>query len=652
MKDQYKTKKQLIHELELLRQQLADQNILQSKRKRAEEALRKSEERFRVLVENSMDAISMHAADGTPLYVSPSASRILGYDDEELVGVNPFDFLHPDDIESAKNLLSDLLQNPERVASSYHRVRHKDGSWRWIEATTQNLLANPNVEAIVSNYRDITVRVQTELELRQSEERFAKFFHANPGAIALIRLSDAVLIEMNETFLRLLGYRREELVDRSVNDWINWPDPIESAQLRQELSEQKVLRDVELSVRTKSGEIRHLLGSAGLTDIAGETHVLGLGYDVTDRKRAEEALRQSEERFRTLVEQIPAIVYAFRPDEVGSMLYISPQIESMLGFSQAEWMADPKLWRQQLHPDDCEHVLAEHARRRAVAEPFSCEYRLLTRTGRAVWVHDESIPVRGEGGQARFIQGVALDITERKRADARLEEYAIRLRTLSRRLLDVQESERRFIARELHDEIGQLLTGLKLSLEMTTRLPADAVEANRQQAQALVTELMERVSRLSLELRPTMLDDLGLLPALVWHLNRYTTRTDVKVDFKHRGVEGRRFAPEVESSAYRIAQEALTNVARHAGVNEVRVRLWSERQKLGIQIEDHGCGFDPKPTLAAGISGGISGMRERAALLGGQLTIESAPGAGTRLMVELPVGTERQDRKETPAWRR
>jgi signal transduction histidine kinase len=223
-----------------------------------------------------------------------------------------------------------------------------------------------------------------------------------------------------------------------------------------------------------------------------------------------------------------------------------------------------------------------------------------------------------------------------------------RLQTLSRQLIEVQEAERHHIACELHDEVGQALTGLKLLLGMSTRLPADEVTASLGEAQALANDLMARVRDLSLDLRPSMLDDLGLLPALLWHFDRYTAQTHVRVMFKHSGLERRRFAPQVETAAYRIVQEALTNVARHAGVSEVTVRLWADQATLGVQIEDQGTGFDPEAVLAAGATTGLAGMRERAVLLGGQLTVESAPGTGTCVTAELPLGhpVEEVEKKE------
>jgi PAS domain S-box-containing protein len=211
-----------------------------------------------------------------------------------------------------------------------------------------------------------------------------------------------------------------------------------------------------------------------------------------------------------------------------------------------------------------------------------------------------------------------------------------RLQQLSRQLVNVQEGERRAIARELHDEIGQLLTGLKLSLEMSSRVPGPAGEAGVAQALSLVNDLMNHVHDLSLDLRPSILDDLGLLPALLWHFNRFTTVTGINVIFQHADID-RRFPQEVETAAYRIVQEALTNVARHAGVDTVTVRLWAAREMLGIQIADTGKGFNAQEALAAATTGGLPGMEERATLLGGNLTIESDEQHGTCVTAELPI---------------
>ncbi len=231
------------------------------------------------------------------------------------------------------------------------------------------------------------------------------------------------------------------------------------------------------------------------------------------------------------------------------------------------------------------------------------------------------------------------DITERKRVEEERDRLLLsereargRLEILSRRLVSIQEAERREIARELHDEIGQQLTGLKLLVESLPGRPG----AKQREIRKLVGELLGRVRALSTGLRPSLLDDLGLLPALLSHIESYTARTGVAVDFRHTGVK-RRFSPETETAAFRIVQEGLTNVARHAGVRRAAVKIRADRRGLRLGVSDRGRGFDPA-AVQAGSSNGLNGMRERAWLLGGTLTIETAPRRGTTLSAWLPAG--------------
>jgi PAS domain S-box-containing protein len=211
-----------------------------------------------------------------------------------------------------------------------------------------------------------------------------------------------------------------------------------------------------------------------------------------------------------------------------------------------------------------------------------------------------------------------------------------RLQSLSHRLVETQEAERRFIARELHDEVGQVLTGLNIILEMAKRMPAETIRASLEEAQGRVYELVDQVRRLSLDLRPPMLDDLGLSSALRWHFERYTTQTGIVIHFDHNDVE---FIarPEAALAVYRIIQEALTNVARHAHASEVWVSLHLVDDQVELTIVDQGDGFDPQIAMAANTSIGLVGMTERVALLGGHITIHSHPGQGTRLQAVFPL---------------
>jgi signal transduction histidine kinase len=249
-------------------------------------------------------------------------------------------------------------------------------------------------------------------------------------------------------------------------------------------------------------------------------------------------------------------------------------------------------------------------------------------------------PVYGDDNTPVGVGGIFMDITERKLAEAALHQSQERLTVLSRRLVAVQESERRALARELHDEIGQILTALNLVINIDTDLPSRQIRKRLNEARAIINDLMQRVRNLSLDLRPTMLDDMGLISALQWHFERYTEQTGIRVFFRHSQIE-RRFQADIEIAIYRVVQEALTNVARHAHTDKVEVRLLADKECIMVRIDDQGRGFDPQAVMAMYATSGLAGMQERIALLGGELTIEAMPGEGTHLIIELPLLTRR-----------
>ena len=341
------------------------------------------------------------------------------------------------------------------------------------------------------------------------------------------------------------------------------------------------------------------------------------------RKRTEEALRDSEVRFRRLAEG-PFEGVAIT--DQGRILDVNEQMALMLGYKHKELIGMPV--SELVAPESRELVLGKIKS----GEETPYEHMALKRDGSIfpVEVFGRTIPYQGRKVRVTAIR----DVTERKRAETEVQRYVRRLKVLSARLVEVQEIERRSIARELHDQIGQVLTGLKLTLEMCLRKPPDRIQEALRNAQALADDLVSQVREISLRLRPSMLDDLGLLPTLLWHFEHYTEQTRVNVAFRHLGLDGR-FGPQVETAAYRIIQEALTNVARHAGVKNVEVRCEVDPKGLRIEIEDRGVGFDP--SMIGPISVGLSGMRERAELLGGSFSIKTAAGSGTLLTVRLPL---------------
>ncbi len=362
-------------------------------------------------------------------------------------------------------------------------------------------------------------------------------------------------------------------------------------------------------------------------------------------KKTEAALRKSMEQYKTLVETMNEGLGV--TDENCLNIFVNENLCAMLGYAK-----DDIIGRPLAHfLDDANKKIYEEQilkRKAGVSAPY--ELVLTKKDGQKVQAIVSPKPIFDDNGDYKGSIAVLTDITGRKRAEEEIKrlneeleqkviERTIRLQVLSKRLLEVQEAERRYIARELHDEIGQSLTGVKLALESLMHLPADNIRAGIQEVQKSVIDLLANVRNISLDLRPSMLDDLGLLPALLWHFKRYTSQTNIQVEFKQSGLD-MRFRPEVETVTYRVIQEALTNAARYAGVDEVGVMIVADENMIMIYIEDKGNGFDPETVEINRETAGIEGMRERLSLLGGHLTIESSPGAGTRLTAEIPLKNE------------
>ena len=373
-----------------------------------------------------------------------------------------------------------------------------------------------------------------------------------------------------------------------------------------------------------------------LTDVQKtlERHVVELKQEIAERKRVEHALTQSEAMFRGIFEFAPDTIVLV--NERGEIVRINSQSQKMFGYEHDELKNKPI---EILLPEKLRRTSREYRRgfgQKSVSQASESSLELVgkRKNGDDFPIEMRVSPVGSDSAQ--FLIVVIHDITRRKRDETVLREFAERQKELSRRLLEIQEAERRRIALELHDEIGQKLTGLKLALELGSKLPKKSAEVFSQ-AQVLVNELMNQTRALSLALRPATLDHLGLLPALVWHFRNFTQQTEIEVEFSHENLANRRFNAPVETAVYRVVQEALTNVARHAGASIVNVRIWVDGDRLTLQIEDEGKGFAPESVFAEISSTGLTGMRERVNLLGGDFYLESAVGAGTKLVAELNI---------------
>ena len=354
--------------------------------------------------------------------------------------------------------------------------------------------------------------------------------------------------------------------------------------------------------------------------------------DMTARKQAEDALRDSADRYQRLVELVPDAIWVERNNRIA---FVNRACIGLLGAESQ----DQVLNRSPLdfiHPDF--HASAAERRKRLATGPEAnplMEKKLVRVDGQVIDVEIAEASFHDEGIVP--ILAVMRDVTERKRAEREVHESRQQLRELSASLQAVREEEKARIARELHDELGQALTGLKMDLAQIVGMlePQQAEIVRRADTmRSLIESTVASVRRLATELRPLMLDDLGLVATMGWLANDFAKRTGIAVDV-HLPEPDFEAAPDLCTALFRVLQESLTNVARHAQASRVRVSLTDEDGIVRLEVHDDGKGIVPDAP-GGRKSFGLLGMRERAAMLGGQVTIKSNPGSGTSVLLAIP----------------
>lgn len=363
-----------------------------------------------------------------------------------------------------------------------------------------------------------------------------------------------------------------------------------------------------------------------------------LRLEMEERAGAEEALRYSEEKYSTLVERSPTGIFLVKD---GRLAFVNPKLADLLEYSREELLdlEPPGL----VHPEDRECVREIGRKRQAGdAVPESYECRLLTKTGESRWVTMNNTLVPYRGGVVTL--GNAQDVTERRKAEQALRASKEELRRLSVRILSAQEAERARIARELHDSLGQSLSAVKFSMEGA--LGGARSDERRSQATALrglvpmMQGAVDEVRRISMALRPSTLDDLGLLATIAWFCREFeVTHPEVSVE-RDLEVAEAEIPDLLKTAIYRILQEAMNNVAKHSGAERVLLTLRKAGGTLELTVRDNGRGVDPGGTPEEGAVGGfgLKSMRERAELSGGEFRLESAPGQGTVVGAAWPLG--------------
>ena len=490
---------------------------------------------------------------------------------------------------------------------------------------------------------EVTQRRIAETALAESEERFRTLYHNTPAMLHSIDASGR-LVGVSDYWTEVMGYSRDEVIGRPITDFM-----VEESRRRAEtvaiprFLEVGFCKDVAYRLRKKNGEeIDVLLSATAERDAAGAiTRSLAVLVDVTERKRVERRLHRAQEMLRSHSRELERQVRE-RTLEITNILKYTPSLVSLKDRQGRYLLVNSRF--EELFEVDGAAIRGRTDREvfpARLAGRLSAHDREVVRAGRPFSV-EETIPQKGkprtylsakfplfdEQGRVNGVGSIATDVTALKEAQERL-------RQLSGRILEGEERERAAIARELHDELGQILTALRMDAAWLRKrlLTADPGAAARAATMCdTIDGTIDEVRRVVMRLRPGVLDDLGLIPALEWVAGDFEKRTGIPCAFRHSGVPG--ITGAAATATYRICQETLTNVARHAGAGRVEVSLAARDGELVLTVRDDGRGFDHG---AAAGGQGIAGIRERAALIGGAVELRSRPGAGTTVTFRLPL---------------
>jgi PAS domain S-box-containing protein len=592
----------------------------------------------RLLVESSPDGILL-VRDLRVEFLNPAAARLLGTSHPaQLLGTPILELFHPDSQGVIQARIGRAVRG-ERLPPVDEKIVRVDGSPTDVEVHA-SLLPGRGGRELQVTVREITERKRREARLHESEERLRLAFAGAQEGVWDWNVETGAVV-YSPRWKQMLGYADDEIAPH-VNIWeqLLHPDDRARAKALKDAVERGQPYEGEFQLRHKAGHYITVL-TRGLPIRREEdgrlVRIVGTHLDITQRKRTELALRESEERLTLAFAGAQEGIWDWNL-ETNAVVY-SSRWKQMLGYGDDEIEPYISAWERLVHPADRATADRAHESVTRGQPTYEAEFRLRHKDGHYVHVLSRGFPVRRDaGGPVIRIVGTHFDLTERRKREA---EHA---RTeLLAHLVFVQEDERRRIARDMHDQFGEQLTALSLRIALLTEACAPRADlAGHLAALETIAQRLDRdVDQLVWQLRPTALDDLGLRAALTNYIQEWSQRAHIAAELHTSGLLDDRLAPEVETALYRIAQEALNNVAKHSSARRVEVILERRAECVLLILEDDGVGFEPAHSAADRHGFGLVGMQERAALVGASLAIESTPGKGATILVRMAVPTDK-----------
>jgi PAS domain S-box-containing protein len=650
-----------------------------TQRKRAEESLRESEQRYRLLVEQ-LPAITYTAAldqASTTLYVSPQV--------QEMLGVSPADYradpdlwlklLHHDDRQRVMANLAASHQTREPFSSEY-RMLARDGRVVWIHDDAQiiedangrplylqgvmyDVTEHKNTEEMLQKAHDeletrvrqrtadlaqtveklqkeIAEHKKAEDGLQASEERFHSLFEQAVDAIVVFDTQTGEMVEFNDKACEMLGYSREEFANLTLKD-------IEAIESEEEVTAHadKAARQngdiFETKQRKKDGTLCDILVSAQPITIAGKQYIQAIWRDISERKHAEESLRNAEERFRTVFENTIVGLYRTTPD--GRILLANPALVKMMGYQSFEELVQLNLEKEGVDSSTPRSIFKQRIEKEG--KVIGLESVWIRRDGTKLFVSESAFAVRDDNGNILYYEGTAQDITERKKAEEKLLLYQQQLRSLASQLSLAEEQLRRRIATELHDHISQNLAISKIKLESLIDPAKPDLAKSLNEIIDMIAQTIDVTRSLTFEVSPPVLYELGFEAAIGWLAKQTKQRFGLDVEFTDDG-KPKPLDTDIRVLLFQAVRELLVNVVKHANARKAKISTRKSNDRIRITVEDDGVGFDVSSTITnAGdyTKGGFGlfNIRERLDHIGGSVDIRSRPGRGTRVTLTAPI---------------
>ena len=602
---------------------------------------------------NSLDCIVWEADARTFefSFVSPQAERMLGYPAEQWLSPGFWvKHVHPEDVEWCTKFCIQATEQGQDHEFEYRMIA-ADGRAVWLHDVVSVQMAPHGPERLMGVMIDVTSRKVAENAREESEERFRQVFEKSAAGMVISNASGQIL-RANKSFCDLVGFSEDKLRERSILEITHAGDREATEAYLEEIQRGRgLVHELEKRYVRQDGKVVWgCTSDVFLLPDGRAPYWIGVVQDISARKRAEELLRESEQRFRTIFENEG--LGTSLVNRQGHPIKCNPAIQKMLGFTEQELRS--LAFTEFTHPDDIDldwrlySELIDGKR-----DKYEIEKRYIKKDGQVMWGQLTVSRVKNKvGAPADYVVGMVEDITERKRAERELraahdqltKELAERTQAeaeivrLSVSLINAQEEERTRIARELHDDFSQQIAALGIALSNIKRqIPEDRLEARKQAERAYdrVLAIGEGIRHLSHQLHPAIIEHSGLVAALESYCVEFESLTKVSATVQSEGAFDD-LSANAKLGIFRIAQEALQNIWKHSGVREAGIYLARAGEHVGLQISDRGIGFDPaQPSKGAGL--GLVSMRERARLLGGTLTVESSGGQGATIIVDIPV---------------